>query len=507
MRKLYYWSGWVMVLFLAMVLELYAESQVGSAEIGRDTMKLYRQKRTGQTELLPRRIPSKAAPKRIFQEQEVPAEPAETPAAPASAEAIPDLVRIEQATPDVESLKPDETIAPSATQPTVVAQPASPATTKDELLALLPESTIACVRINNLDYALTAVDQYLMGISNVPMVATLGVRMALAQLTQDQNLENVNTSGDFAAALLSIPSTGNEPVFMNRSLFIPYKNPDLATKAKTPNSMAIASTPYTFTSFEIQNGMPGFPKPESFAGISLQPTLMAKQLDETASAPIWAYVNVPQLFEVAGPVARKTMEEQAATNPQMGMVVAQMDQLEQLGKEFQNISVSVWPSASMLTLDIDLIPVQESTFSQKLTKQMFDLKIAPDMDAATKGLVTLLQGMKIQNLSTVKDESLVGIRNPDKADFVSVFTIPDLITRLVAFASQMPGQEQNAMGMMMAAGIAQQLGSQLTTKMAVACTANEGSLNIQIAIPKKHLQEMVKVIQTLQQSGMIQPGP
>jgi hypothetical protein len=503
----------IIVLLLAVVMELYAESQVGSAEIGRDTMKMYRQKRTGQTELLPRRVPSKAAPKRIFQEQEVPAEqPSETPAVPvptepAPIETTPTPAVIEPVIPAVETPKPDETAVPSATPPTAVTEPIPSATTKDELLALLSESTIACVRVNNLDYALTLVDQYLMGISKVPMVATMGVRMGLAQLTQDQNLENVNTSGQFAAALLSIPNPGSETPSMNRVLFIPYKNADLAAKAKTPNSMAISSTVYSLTTFETQNGDPSFPKPDSFSGTSLQPTLMAKQLDETATAPIWAYVNIPRMIEVAGPEAQKKIEEQATTNPQMGMVAAQMVQLEQLGKQYQTVSVSVWPSASMLTLDIDLIPVKGSAFAQKLNKQMFNLEITPDMDATTQGLITLLQGMKIRDLSSVKDESLVGIRNVDQADFVSVFTIPDLLTRLVAFASQMPGQEQNAMGMMMVAGIAQQMGSQLTSKMAMACTANEGSLNIQVAIPKKHLMEMVKVIQTLQQTMQQgQPG-
>jgi hypothetical protein len=48
MRRWYRWSGLAIVLVLAIALNLYAESQVGSAEIGRDTMKMYLQKQTGQ---------------------------------------------------------------------------------------------------------------------------------------------------------------------------------------------------------------------------------------------------------------------------------------------------------------------------------------------------------------------------------------------------------------------------------------------------------------------------
>ncbi len=62
------------------------------------------------------------------------------------------------------------------------------------------------------------------------------------------------------------------------------------------------------------------------------------------------------------------------------------------------------------------------------------------------------------------------------------------------------------MGMMMVASIAQQLGSQAKTKMALALTVHENSLNLQIAIPKKHVVEMVQAFQTLQKSGMTMPS-
>lgn len=502
MQRWYRWSGLAIILVLAIALELYAESQVGSAEIGRDTMKMYRQKQTGQTELKPRRVQSSAAPKRIFQEQQAIAEAAVKP--PQDTQPAPTADTTEQpipavAEPAITKPIPAET---STVPPATTAQPKPTAvsgdqTTKDELLALLPDSMIACVRVNNLDYTLALIDQYLMGLSPIPMVATIGVRTGLAQVTQDQNLQAINTGGNLALVVLPPPTGQGDPL---AGLLSPFKGPDSAEALKAANVVPLSNPAFGWKSLS-----PDQPAPDLSKSKPLQPSLTAKQLDDTATSPIWLFVNLPKAVEYAAPVAEAKLQEQAAANPQLKSALDQTEQIKQIGKEIQCLSASVYPSGPMLTLDMDLIPVPGSKFASSLNKEMFKLQPTPEMDPVTRGMVTMMQALKVKDTSTTKDEAIIGIRNPDKADFVGVFSIPELIGNMVQIASQLPGQEQSAMQLMMVAEMAQQIGSQVKSKMAMAFTVQEKALNIQIAIPKKHVVEMVQVIQTLQQSGMTQP--
>jgi hypothetical protein len=495
MRRWYCLSGLAIVLLLAIVLDLYGESQVGSAEIGRDTMKMYRQKQTGQTELTPRRVQSSAAPKRTFQEQQAAAEAAAQPAPDTAAQTTPAIEKLADATTEP---KPAETAmvpAVTATEP----KPAAVAgqTAKDELLALLPDSTIACARVNNLDYTLALIDQYLMGIAPIPMVATIGVRTGLAQITQDQNLQAINTGGNLALVVLP-PAGQGDPQAV---LLTPFKGADSAAALKAANIIAVPDT-----AFGIKALTPAPLSADAFKGQSLQPALTARQLDETATAPIWLYVNLPKAVEFVAPMAEAKMKEQAAANPQLKSAIDQTEQIKQIGKEIQCLSVSIYPSGPMLTLDMDLIPAAGSKFGASLNKQLFDLQPKPEMDPITRGMVTMLQSMKVKDPSAVKEEAIAGIRNSDKADFVGVFSVPELIANLVQIISQAPGQQQSAMQLMMVAGIAQQMGTQIKSKMAMAFTVQENALNIQIAIPKKHVVELVQAVKAMQQN-MNQAAP
>jgi hypothetical protein len=488
MRRWYRWSGLAIVLVLAIVLDLYAESQVGSAEIGRETMKMYRQKQTGQTELKPRRVQSSAAPKRTFQEQQAAAEAAAAPvpdtqAKPAIEATPPATPAVAEPTPAVAEPKP--AVTPAATEAT------AGQTTKDELLALLPDTTIACARVNNLDYTLALIDQYLMGLSPVPMVATIGIRTGLAQVTQDQNLQAINTGGNLA--LLVLPPAGQgDPQAV---LLTPYKGADSAAALKAANVLAVPDTAYGFKTLT-----PAQLSADLFKGPSLQPSLTARQLDESATAPIWLYVNLPKAVEFVAPLAEAKMKEQAATNPQLSSAMAQTEQLKQVGKEIQCVSVSVYPSGPMLTLDLDLIPAPSSAFALALKKEMFNQQPTADMDEMVKGMITLMQSLKVQDPSAVKEEAIAGIRNADKADFIATFTIPDLFGKIIQITAKQPGQEQNAAAMMMAGGIAQQFAAQSKTKMAMAFTVQDKTLNMQIAIPKKHVAELIQAAKALQQN-------
>ena len=52
----------------------------------------------------------------------------------------------------------------------------------DELLRVVPAESLFCARVNNFDYTLSRIDQFLAGVSPVPMATSMLVRMQLAQL-------------------------------------------------------------------------------------------------------------------------------------------------------------------------------------------------------------------------------------------------------------------------------------------------------------------------------------
>ena len=76
--------------------------------------------------------------------------------------------------------------------------PRTEVTVDDELLNLIPANSIVVVRVNNLDYTLNMIDQFLAGASPMPMGASMAVRMQLAGMLGDPALSNVDTAGSFA---------------------------------------------------------------------------------------------------------------------------------------------------------------------------------------------------------------------------------------------------------------------------------------------------------------------
>ena len=76
----------------------------------------------------------------------------------------------------------------------------------DEILELIPADSLFCVRLNNFDYTLGQIDQFLAGASPMPMGVSMLARMQLAGLLGDPMLRNVNTAGSFAFFAVAVDS-------------------------------------------------------------------------------------------------------------------------------------------------------------------------------------------------------------------------------------------------------------------------------------------------------------
>jgi hypothetical protein len=87
-----------------------------------------------------------------------------------------------------------------------------------ELLNLMPSDCLVCIKLNNFDYTLGMIDQYLAGISPVPFGATMAARMQLAGALASPTLNGVDTAGSFA--IIALPLSQKDKTATFKDIFI-----------------------------------------------------------------------------------------------------------------------------------------------------------------------------------------------------------------------------------------------------------------------------------------------
>lgn len=113
-----------------------------------------------------------------------------------------------------ETAEPEKSTAqtPAASVATPAAVTRRPAiTVTDAVLSLLPADCLLCVRINTLDTSLGAFDQYITGVSPIPVSLALLAKGQLGELLSDPMLSGVNTQGDFVIFATPLPAGDGAP--------------------------------------------------------------------------------------------------------------------------------------------------------------------------------------------------------------------------------------------------------------------------------------------------------
>ena len=84
----------------------------------------------------------------------------------------------------------------------------------DPLLKILPAESLFCVRINHFEHTIGQVDQFLVGVSPMPMGLSILARMQLAKVLGSPELNGVNMNGSLAifGAIMPGEHTSNNPV-------------------------------------------------------------------------------------------------------------------------------------------------------------------------------------------------------------------------------------------------------------------------------------------------------
>jgi len=273
----------------------------------------------------------------------------------------------------------------------VWAESSKKSASSDELLRLVPAESLFCVRVNNFDYALGMMDQFLAGASPMPMGISMMARMQLAGALGEPALNNVNMSGNFAIFAVTLPgeSTETNPIAnMFIAGLIPITNfqkfvsdnpncvqPDANGVSKiTTSDISGASKTTLITqlgSYALISSANNYDKLVAMAksisadkAAGLASALDAAETKLARNEPLWAYGNVQQASKTFGPMVfgkieqTKTMMENMKSSGQgtIGPPAATMNMyagiLETLMKEVQFLSLIVKPKPNVCNVTV-----------------------------------------------------------------------------------------------------------------------------------------------------------
>ena len=295
----------------------------------------------------------------------------------------------------------------------------------DKLLEMIPAESLFCVRVNNFDYTLSQIDQFLTGVSPMPMWLSMMVRGQFAKVLGSPELKAVNMNGSFA--IFGVFAAGKPPGPKPSDIFIGVLVPITDYKQFIEGNPNLSQPDPNGISKIISDGMPTMLVTQigSYALISSgdnydRLVAMAKSISDAKSAgltnaldaaeaeravgePIWAYGNVQLVSKTFGPLLfskieemKKVMEDMKASGQgPMGDPAEIMNIyvgiLELLMKETKSLSITsnLKPSVINITNTVSAVPGTE----------MADMFTADDSAKQENKLLCYLEDGAVMNVS------------------------------------------------------------------------------------------------------------
>jgi hypothetical protein len=222
----------------------------------------------------------------------------------------------------------------------VQGQGAVKASSDEQLLKVVPATSLFCLRINDMNNTLNKIDQFLAGPS--PVGISTFVQMQIANLLGDQQPANINTKGSFAL-FVTASSSATEQDDPLSNIFFGVLAPvtDYAkflsgnTNFSQPDIKGISKITINDTTDTIMTPVGNYvllcPANEydklvlmkaqltSTGATGLDSVLAAPDLKQSSTEPIWLYVNMQQISKTYAPQVKAAME-------QIKQLTATMDQ-------------------------------------------------------------------------------------------------------------------------------------------------------------------------------------
>jgi hypothetical protein len=271
-----------------------------------------------------------------------------------------------------------------------------------ELLGSIPAKSLFCVRINNLDGALRAVNEYLKGVAPESFDAQAAVISKLGKALGDEKLSGVNRGGNFAVFAVNVPSqspggVAGQPgaggpmanLFIGAMLLVTdyeqfiSQNPNCGKPdGEGISTITVDGRPSSLvTSFQrfalvcppnLREKLIPVKKMLAQGESSLVTVLDGEQQKLAGSESVWAYVNVKEASGLIGPMffaqlgQMKTQLQkmkESGQGPAMmvdpagimdfygGMFRMVMD-----GTDYMTIALSPAPQTCSLTVGVKAVP-------------------------------------------------------------------------------------------------------------------------------------------------------
>jgi len=374
----------------------------------------------------------------------------------------------------------------------------------DPLLAMVPAESLFCVRINHFDYTLSQTDQFLAGVSPVPIELSMLVRMQFAQLLGSPELKGVNMGGSFAVFATTAPSEsiGNDLL----SILVPvtdYKqfisgNPNIGppdTKGVSKFSGKVdalvmqAGNYALIKSSESYDKLLRMAKAISEAKITpLTTALDAAEAEKAIREPVWVYGNIELAQKTLGAEISEGLERlkvmtgamqptgPGGTSP--AAAVMGLD-VENLMKQIRFLSLTLNPKPNVLNITYTISAVPGTKMVERFAAE----------PAAIRKLCDELNAQEPKQMGAEIKQILALLPDADKADFVGTYNLMNLFKMAAAFSpTPMP-----------------QIDIPTKSNISFAGKVGKGTLTIDIALPKEHLAEIAAGAMMIQQQ-MMQTG-
>ena len=264
----------------------------------------------------------------------------------------------------------------------------------DQLLKMIPAESLFCIRVNHFEYTLSQIDQFLAGVSPMPMGISILARTQLAKVLGSPQINGVNMNGSFAVFGAIPPGEqtqtnpiskvfigGLVPVTDYRQLISDNPNcgqPDekgisKITSNGTPIMLVTQVGNYALISWANDYAkLVAMAKVMSAAkAAGLASTLDAAEAKLAMTEPIWAYGNVQQASKTFGNVVFEKIEEiktnmknikakDPNTPPMMNIEsIANLyvSIFQTLMKETSSVSLTIRPKPTALNLKVGVSAV------------------------------------------------------------------------------------------------------------------------------------------------------
>jgi len=252
----------------------------------------------------------------------------------------------------------------------------------------VPASSLFVVRIHNMEYTLGSVDQFLTGLSPMPIAVSMMGRMQIANALGDANMTGIDFRSDFVIFGIADQGAKSKNPKLIIAGILPVADYDklLAENksASKPDANGISTIgPKKYFITKAVGDYALFAPCQSYADTlslskaikdsSLASKIKSRLPDDTSS--IWAWADIKNVMNIYGDQFRSGLDkaQSAATDPNnpqtktmAPLITAYFNIVKAIAAQTNDISLSANFKADMISLHKTVTPIPDSNFAKLL---------------------------------------------------------------------------------------------------------------------------------------------